>query len=225
MVFGRQATASSTGGSSSAVNASSVVNKAPLMQPTRARRELTRRGLMPLAGLAFAALAGAAAPRVARGVEPAGGDRTTSGSAGAVRVVERQHPDDAFAFEPLGDRLVVRVRSASGIGRVTLAAERGRWPAAVSILLEGFGELEDFELASGGLRVQGGRRESGRLPRFALPTDDTTAAARAAATPVGTLDVRIEKTAAGVLVTLPRDLLGEAGAERATIRWVDWLRR
>jgi hypothetical protein len=200
------------------------------MQPTRprcerTRRDLVTRGLVSLAGLGLVACAGATMPREARGAEPAGGDRTASAAAGAVRVVERQHPDDAFAFEPLGDRLVVRVRSASGIGRVTLAAEPGRWPAAVSILLEGFGELEDFELASGGLRVQGSRRESGRLPRFALPTDDTAAAARAAATPVGTLDVRIEKTAAGVLVTLPRDLLGEAGAERATIRWVDWLRR
>jgi hypothetical protein len=194
------------------------------MQPTRARRELRRRGLVSLAGLAFAALAGAAASR-ARGVEPAGGDRAASASAGAVRIVERQHPDDAIAFETPGERLVVRVRSASGIGRVTLAAERGRWPAAVSILFEGFGELEDFELASGGLRLQGGRRESGRLPRYAAPTDDTVAAARAAATPLGTLDVRIEKTDAGVLVTLPRDLLGDGGAERAMIRWVDWLRR
>lgn len=164
-------------------------------------------------------------PRATSGAEPADDAPAGTAPAGAVRIVERQHPDDVVVLETAGDGLVVRMRSARGIGRCTLAAPGGRWPAAVTILLEGFAELEDLEISSGGLRTQGGRRESGRLPRFATPVDDTVAAARAAATPVGTLDVRIEKTPAGVRVTLPPGLLRDGGAERATIRWVDWLRR
>lgn len=178
-----------------------------------------------LAGLAFVALVGATVLRPARGAEPDDGAAAGAAPGGEVRIVERQQPDDMVALETVGDGLVVRVRSARGIGRCTLAARGGRWPAAVTILLEDFAELEDFEVSTGGLRTQGGRRESGRLPRFLIPLDDTVASARAAATPVGMLDVRIEKTAAGVRVTLPPGLLRDGGAERATIRWVDWLRR
>jgi hypothetical protein len=200
------------------------------MQPDTARRRLARRGwtrrdLVSLAVLAPAALGAATAPLEARGAEPADSAPAGAAPGGAVRIAERQHPDDVVTLDASDERLVVRVRSARGIGRCTLAAPGGRWPVAVTILLEGFAELEDFEVSSGGLRTQGGRRESGRLPRFATPVDDTVAAAQAAATPVGMLDVRIEKTAAGVVVTLPPGLLRDGGAERATIRWVDWLRR
>lgn len=203
------------------------MTRAPTMQPDTARRRLTRRAwtrlnLPWLAGLASAALGAATTPLEARSAEPAD---AAAAPGGAVRIVERQHPDDVVTLDASDDRLVVRVRSSRGIGRCALAAPGGRWPAAITILLEGFGELEDFEVSSGGLRTQGGRRESGRLPRFVTPVDDTVAAAQAAATPVGTLDVRIEKTAAGVRVTLPPGLLRDGGGERATIRWVDWLRR
>lgn len=140
---------------------------------------------------------------------------------GTVRVVDRQHADDVVGVETQADRLIVSVTSSRGIGHCTLAVAGGRWPQEIALVFVGLRELEDFELTSGGLRAQGSRRDTGRVPAFAAPTTPTDAATDA----TGTLDIRIEKDDAGVRVMLPANLLRDEAADRAKVRWVDWLRR
>ena len=144
---------------------------------------------------------------------------------GTVRVVDRQHADDMVGVEAQGERLIVRVASSRGIGHCTLAAEGGRWPTEITLVFAGLRELEDFELTSGGLRAQGSRRDTGRVPAFAVPTTAGAAPTDAATDATGTLDIRIEKDDAGVRVILPANLLRDEAADRAKVRWVDWLRR
>jgi arylsulfatase A len=139
----------------------------------------------------------------------------------AWRIVDIQHADDTVTFATAADAVRLTVRSPRGIGRCTIAAPGGRWPRAVSLLLEGFKELEDFELLAPHVRAQGCRRDTGAVPRFEPPVGDVSTPRPA----VTTLDIGIEVTSAGILVTLPPDLLHAAGGEPVTFRWVDWLRR
>ena len=84
-------------------------------------------------------------------------------------VVEVESPRDATEVSLEGKTLSVKVKSATGIGRMEIGKKKdGEWPEAVVLLLRsGDGkplrELEGFTLAGEGIRIEGSRRTSGKM--------------------------------------------------------------
>lgn len=129
-----------------------------------------------------------------------------------------QHADDAARVEVVGGVTMLRITSPRGFGRCDVTAGAAGWPDRVAVLLEGFEELERFELTVGKLHAAGGRSASGAFELFIRDREPASAPRR----PIGTLDVRIERRDDGVLVTLPAGLC--ADGESLHLEWTDWLR-
>ena len=130
-----------------------------------------------------------------------------------------QHAEDAARVEVVDGLTVLRITSSRGFGRCDVSAGNKAWPDRVAVLLEGFEELERFELTVGRLHAAGSRRASGAFELFVREPQPAAAPRR----PIGTLDVRVGRRGDGVLVTLPARLCD--ADEPLHLEWTDWLRR
>ena len=129
-----------------------------------------------------------------------------------------QHAEDAARVEVVDGLTVLRITSPRGFGRCDVTAGQAGWPDRVAVLLEGFEELERFELTVGRLHMSGSRRASGAFELFLRDSQPAATPRR----PIGTLDVRVDRRGDGVLVTLPAGLCD--GDDTLHLEWTDWLR-
>lgn len=135
-----------------------------------------------------------------------------------LTIAGRQHAEDAARVEVVDGVTVLRITSSHGFGRCDVRAGDAGWPDRVAVLLEGFEELERFELTVGRLHAAGSRRASGAFELFVRDPEPAAAPRR----PIGTLDVRVERRDDGVLVTLPARMCD--ADEPLHLEWTDWLR-
>jgi hypothetical protein len=129
-----------------------------------------------------------------------------------------QNDGDTVKAEVAEGNALLRITCPRGIGRCTVTAKKGTWPEHVAVLLEGFKELEHFELAIGRMRIEGSRKESGRFTLFFLD-DDLDFNKRSQ---VGTLEIKVEQRKDGIAVVCPARLFADADA--VLLSWIDWYR-
>lgn len=136
-----------------------------------------------------------------------------------LEVAGMQHADDEARVEVADGMTLVRIASRRGFGRCDVTAGEAGWPERLAVLVEGFKELERFELTVGRLHAAGSRRASGQFELEVRNPERDGLPRR----PIGTLDVRVEPRGDGMLVTLPAGLC--QGDDVLHLEWTDWLRR
>lgn len=138
--------------------------------------------------------------------------------------VALKRKDDTAQIEPGRDSLRILVTSASGIGNAVVTPRSGAWPREVSVRLayaggKGFGNLESFGLTTPTVAASGPLASSGKLPFAFVSGSPPHDAAENPRTTAGLLNVTMERTPAGILITLPPHLL--TGRQPLELGWID----
>ncbi len=140
--------------------------------------------------------------------------------------VKLSKPGDEVRIEEDGNTTVVRVTSRSGIGKLTIAANKNRsLPERLAVRLvydqpKKFNKLEGLTITTPRWQVRGNSSQSGKLPFF-LP-DEKGVFERDDTKPTGWLDLKIESVGDALELQFPpRLILTERQVE---IEWIDFYR-
>lgn len=140
----------------------------------------------------------------------------------AVEVVS---PRDSLRAAMTEGVLAVRIRSATGIGRIDLGLreEDGDWPEAVVVSIQTedgkpLKELEGFTVSGKTMRIEGSRRTSGSMECVEVAPDAPAGPGKKARR----VKVVVEKTEEAMTVTIPGTLL--KGERKVRIQWIDFYR-
>lgn len=132
-------------------------------------------------------------------------------------------PQDAAACAWQGQDLTVKITSATGIGRVELAAKgRAPWPKVVRLSIrtkdgKPLRELEGLTVSGKRLRINGSRRTSGRMDCHEIDPGNPKIRKNARQVHVVVTQGRV-----AMEITIPGSLL--KGERKVKIQWVDFYR-
>lgn len=132
---------------------------------------------------------------------------------------------DTAEFAVEDEKLVVKIRSTRGIGRVELRLKKkqAQWPKTIVLSLryqdgKPLRELEGFTLAGETVRINGSRRTSGKMDCHDVNLEDPKRRDKNARK----VNVLVEKTAKAMVVTIPGKLL--EGERTLKMQWIDFYR-
>jgi hypothetical protein len=137
----------------------------------------------------------------------------------------RAKAGDTVSVSPHNKTVTVKLVSTTGIGSVTLINKNkgGAWPAVVELLIsypegKALRELEGFQLYAKRIRVEGSRRQTGKMSCFDLPQGKDKFASK----PNRTVNVQVNKQPTVMKITIPGKLL--KGESQIVIQWIDFYR-
>jgi hypothetical protein len=136
-----------------------------------------------------------------------------------------QKPKDKAQASVEDGQAVIRISSSDGIGALTVKAKKGQWPRDVTVLIEGFSNLEQFSVTTDRLRAAVSLKQSGhaelslRNAKGEFETYDRGGHYIIA----GSLNITVEERKEGMAIIFPANLF--ADTESVKIGWIDAYRR